>query len=67
MLDNTCIPNMRTAQLFDFSKCLQSEIGHFTTTIGRYVSIIDTMVVIISKQAGEYLIDDYFLFVIHIE
>ena len=67
MFDDTCIPNMRTTQFLDFSKCLHGEIGHFSTAVGAYVTIVDTMVVIISKQAGEHLIDDYFLFVIHIE
>ena len=31
------------------------------------VSIVDTVVVVISKQTGEHLIDNYFIFVIHIE
>ena len=67
MFDDACIPYMRSTQFLDFTKCFESEISHFPTTIGGNVSIVDTVVVVISKQAGEYLVDNYFIFVIHIE
>ena len=67
MLNDACVPYMRSTQFLDFTKCFECEISHFPTAIGSNVSIVDTVVIIISKQAGEYLVDNYFIFVIHIE
>ena len=67
MLDNACIPDMGSTQFLDFSKCFEGEVGHFTTSVGGNVSIVDTMVVIVSKQACKHLIDNHFIFVVHIE
>jgi hypothetical protein len=58
---------MGSTQLFDFSKCFEREISHFATSVGGNVSIVDTMIVIVSKQACKHLIDNHFVFVVHIE
>ena len=67
MLDNTCVPNMCSTQFFDFTKCFESKIRHFSATVGDYISIVDAVVIIVAEQPDEHLIDNYFIFVIHIE
>ena len=67
MFDNSCVPNMRTAQFLDFSQCFESKVCHFTATVGSYIPVVDAMVIIIAEQAGEHLIDNYFILIIHIE
>ena len=66
MLDDTGIPNMSSPQFFNLFQCFGCKISHFPTAIYSDITVIDTVVIIVSKQAGEHLIDYHFLFVAHV-
>ena len=56
---------MSSPQFFNLFQCFGCKISHFPTAIYSDITVIDTVVIIVSKQAGEHLIDYHFLFVAH--
>ena len=61
MADDARIPNVRCAKAMNAVKRLKTERREFSDAILYYRTILDSILMLIAKQSGQYLIDDYLL------
>jgi hypothetical protein len=66
MFRDTGIPDMGCAEFFDFFQCLHCEVGQLAATVFLQAAVVNAMIVVITEEAGEYLIYDDFVPVVHI-
>ena len=65
MLYDAGIPNMGGSQFLYFIERFGSKVRHFTASVFRYVSVIDAVIMIVTKQARKHLIDNHFFIFPH--
>ena len=64
MFNNTGVPNVSGSQPFDFTQSLAGEVGHLATAVFGQISVVDAMVIVVSEESGEYLVNDEFVVVV---
>ena len=57
--------SMGGSQFLYFIERFGSKVRHFTASVFRYVSVIDAVIMIVTKQARKHLIDNHFFIFPH--
>ncbi|OAV74815.1 hypothetical protein Barb7_01630 [Bacteroidales bacterium Barb7] len=66
MFDNAGVPDVGNAQLLYLRQSQSGKGREFARAVFRHIPIADKPLVQVSKQAGEHLINNYFVFVLHV-
>ena len=61
MLDDAGVPHVGGAQLLDGFQCLGGEVGQLAAAILPDAAVMNTLCIVVAKEAGENLIKDDFL------
>ena len=61
VLDDARVPDVRGTQPLDFAQGLTREVGHFTAAVFGQAAAVDAVVIVVSEESGEHLVDDEFV------